>query len=383
MNILAWLFACCPGLLYLAVLLAYRLPLASKREAVRSLLSTGPTIERYQAAYNPAALALSDRTLDEKERGRRLVKRLFGQQYAASKYFLPAAVIVGWTLLLSLAFLNRLGVDVVLPADLKPLFARLSAGSLWGFVGAYVWGLYDLLRRYRAIDLNPSAVNQVWLRMIIATVLGELFGTILTGQAVYWVAFGVGALPLRTLRGFVERRLRRQLQDIPEEQEGEPPNLSLLQGMSPEVIGRLWEEDITRLEHLAFADPVKLFLATDLRWKVILDLIDQALLGLYAGDKLPDLRKVGIRGAIEAAAVADELRDEDEEVRRTANLLQARIATALDRDLVDVGSMLETLRQDSQVRFIWLLYEESFPREEPGIPRLPSSEATDNVADGP
>ena len=50
------------------------------------------------------------------------------------------------------------------------------------------------------------------------------------------------------------------------------------------MLQRLQDNGFESAEHLAGDDPIKMLLKTNVEWKVILDLIDQAILFGYVGE---------------------------------------------------------------------------------------------------
>jgi hypothetical protein len=61
---------------------------------------------------------------------------------------------------------------------------------------------------------------------------------------------------------------------------------------------------ITTVQALATADPLLLFFRTTLPIRTVVDLIDKAILYLYIGDKVKELRTHGINGMIELVGLA-------------------------------------------------------------------------------
>jgi len=75
----------------------------------------------------------------------------------------------------------------------------------------------------------------------------------------------------------------------------------MIQGLTPDIVDRLKEAGVSSAAHLANDDPIRLLRVTNIEWKNILDMIDQAYLALYVGDSISALRPLGIRGAVEMA----------------------------------------------------------------------------------
>ena len=97
------------------------------------------------------------------------------------------------------------------------------------------------------------------------------------------------------------------------------------------MIDRLNEAGISNVQQLAFTDPLRLLVRTNLDWKVILDLVDQAFLALYVGAKIVELRSLGIRGAVELSGA------------RENSDLKPLIAKVLGRSADDVNYLIDTV----------------------------------------
>jgi len=93
----------------------------------------------------------------------------------------------------------------------------------------------------------------------------------------------------------------------------------------------------------------------------ILDVADQALLVQYVGARTEGLRRLGIRGAIDLAAVYDRLRSGLDEVKEATLVLQ-RIGTVLGEDAEIARNIGYTLYHDPVGKFLWEQWFQSAPR---------------------
>jgi hypothetical protein len=177
--------------------------------------------------------------------------------------------------------------------------------------------------------------------------------------------FGSGLLPLRSLIEWLTTRTRTLLGIGADTLPGETPNLDRLQGASREVVARLFDEGITSVNHLAYGDPVRIMLVTGLERKVLLDLMDQALLYMYLGDDVAKTRFAGLRGAIEACELFEQL-NADDSVERThgEDTLEA-LAAILERDKGAVRNLLRTLSIDAQAQLLHELWSSTFEEQRP------------------
>jgi hypothetical protein len=65
------------------------------------------------------------------------------------------------------------------------------------------------------------------------------------------------------------------------------------------IADRLQDADITTVCQLAYCDPVQICMRTSLSFAFVSDIAAQALAWIYIGNKLADLRPLGLRGAVE------------------------------------------------------------------------------------
>jgi hypothetical protein len=176
------------------------------------------------------------------------------------------------------------------------------------FLGAYLWGLQEIIRRYFANDLVPGVYYTLGVRMIFAAIVALLvyhiiggfddgvLGTNLPenvgGTILPLVAFVIGIFPQRALQYFTDRiSMFTRTKDAAA---NEVP-LELVQGISVNNRMRLREEGIESCFDLAHADFVRMLFTTPFPAKQLIDWIMQAKLCVFFPDKLDDLRQYGIR----------------------------------------------------------------------------------------
>jgi hypothetical protein len=164
----------------------------------------------------------------------------------------------------------------------------------------------------------------------------------------------MGFLPIREVLESLRDVARRafgsdRAHPIPEE-----ASWSLIQGATPDIVERLDEADVTSIAALASQNPMALMKRTNIQWRALLDLMDQAILVTYVSDKIAPLRTIGIRGAIEAGIL----------YLRTANPADTLAAATLQKvaDILDEGrlasaqNLVRNLAEDAQVRLLWELW---------------------------
>jgi len=345
-----WMLAFLAGMPYPLLMLSYRRTLNYKHQTLRSFMNNNSLFSAYVRRFGKRD-GSPNAAVDE----------LFGLTYHWTTYAL--AVVFNMLVIAAAVCICavRGGIPMGVPAPLRTLIESAPPTLLLGLSGAYVLGLYDTLRRYRVGDIYPSYLHFNWLHMFVAAFLAPLLSKAFTPAIAYPVAFGIGVFPLKdsfdTVRKYASKRL--ELTESTPAAEGSA--LSKIQGMTQEVIDRLEEEGVTSTVHLAYSDPIKLLLRTNISWVIILDLMDQAVLFNYLGDQMSQLRSIGIRGAIEVAAIGQRLYEGDAEDQRCANLAIDLIATRLSSSKEAALVLVRTLYEDGQVDLLWELYTDETP----------------------
>lgn len=177
----------------------------------------------------------------------------------------------------------------------------------YGFLGAYVFCVQLIYRRYTTLDLKPSiymqctatllaglAFNYVAFEAISALTgeKGELTG--LSAGLAAIVAFSLGYFPGFAIRWF-NRVAYQTVGSSSREADALP--LSLIDGLSDFHEVRLRDEGIDNIQNLASAHVEALIVNTPFNTLQIVDWIDQAILRLYVTqDHVAALRRGGVRG---------------------------------------------------------------------------------------
>lgn len=236
----------------------------------------------------------------------------------------------------------------------------LPATVAAGMLGAYLWVLYDLIDRYARIDLNPRSLYGAFLRLALGGALGYLIGGTLKPPVDVLVSFAIAALPVDTLRKYLRQTAQDKIGIKPHERPTEQPNLHLVQGMTPETIERLEEEGIRSIQDLASSNPIKLFVRTNLEMTNIIELVDQALLISYVGDRIGVLRPLGFRGAIEFSDVATVATSQDpKEQARGEGLVQLAV-DALGLTADGVRNLAENVNDDPRTALLLALWDDTY-----------------------
>jgi hypothetical protein len=349
---LLWLLAAAPAAPIAAILVTYRRVVTEKIKEVELRLKIFE--DSYARAYGGANV------LD-----------VLHRMYHWRAYAGPAAVFMAATALAGAIALLHAGASLGLDSEVEALARRVPDLALIAAGGAYLWGLADLVRRHRGADLSPHAVNLAWLKMLIAAAIGPLLGSAMQAPLSYWTAFIVGAVPVASIWDIIRDRANIQIKNEPAEE----PSLHLIEGCTRDVIERLADEGITSVQQLAFSNPVKLLFRTNLEWNVILDLVDQSLLVNYLGNAAAKLRPMGIRGAIELAALYERRRPDVDTTKADKAIAQgmlARVGEVLAIGEVAAISIASQVHEDAVVDFIWDVYNapaDNKNRRKPVAPR--------------
>jgi hypothetical protein len=172
--------------------------------------------------------------------------------------------------------------------DPQPSFGSTSAPTTWtalsfAFIGAYVFFLQMLLRRYFQTDLRAGAYVSGYVRVVAAMLIVVVVHAAMPGQTpgnvVIAVAFVIGWFPnagVQWLVRIASRRLRGTVTSL------EPAYpLNRLDGLNIWYETRLLEEGIEDLENLVTAKLVDVLLHTRVPVARLVDWVDQALLLIH------------------------------------------------------------------------------------------------------
>ncbi|HTX33953.1 MAG TPA: hypothetical protein VME43_02995 [Bryobacteraceae bacterium] len=346
-----WIVTLLPGIFYLVLCVNYRPLLNGRKAEIRTIMGRGQTFQKYIQAF--ASRMDLDGTLAS----------LYGESYGARRYVFPV---------FELALLNWAAVTILLvkagfpllPPAFQQILGKIPPECLAAVGGASLWGMYDSVERFQSIDLSPASLHYLALRLLLTPVIAYPVGLPFIAGAKLLVALAIGAFPVQALLDFLKGQARSKLQLTGQPEPVEPPTLHQLQGMTASMLQRLQSEGFEGAEHVAGADPFKLLLKTNLEWKVILDIIDQAILFDYIGESMALLRPLGIRGAIEIATIQQSLQDNCE--REDAMKLVASIAGVLKQEQQGVLNLIRNAYEDVQVDLIWALWGETVIETEDG-----------------
>lgn len=230
-------------------------------------------------------------------------EEIYDRWYGRRHYLVPGlllflAVGVGAVLVIGSAFYTVAGIDF-------PIFS-LPDTAVAALAGAYMWVVNDFIARSSRQDFSPAEVWWAVLRILIAIPMAYAFASMFADVLAPFVAFALGAFPMQSLWEMLRRLLLKKtaLEASAAESQDE---IIKLQGIDKEIASRLAKLDVTNVAQIAYCDPVRLAMGSNLSFGFIADLMSQALAFLYLRDKLDVLRPMGLRGAVEIKHFVDEL----------------------------------------------------------------------------
>jgi hypothetical protein len=234
--------------------------------------------------------------------------------------------------------------------------SRLVVGM--AFLGAYLWGLQYVLRRYLLNDLRPSVYYGLSLRLILAAgtalVLYNAYaalagvdtsGSVSAGTMTLHIwpalAFLIGTFPQRGLRWLTDRLPML----APETEAVRRASLDMVEGIEIHDSLRLEEVGIDTCYDLATADFVPLMLKTPYSARQLIDWILQAKLCVYFGDTVKNLRVQGFRTVIDLA----QLTSKEIEVLAAETALTKSALERAQQAVKQEAAELERLREAGRV----------------------------------
>lgn len=185
----------------------------------------------------------------------------------------------------------------------NPLF-DLPDIAMAAIAGAYLWVVNDHISRARRLDFSPSDVQWGVLRLIIAVPMGYCFAAVAAKSVGPFVAFALGAFPLETLNSMLRRLAEKNL-GLGATAEEASDDIIKLQGVNKAIVERLLNEDVTTVTQVAYCDPVRLVMRSNLTFNFVTDCMNQALAWMYFQDDLKIIRPFGMRGAVEIKNLID------------------------------------------------------------------------------
>jgi hypothetical protein len=233
--------------------------------------------------------------------------------------------------------------------------------ALAAYAGAYMWVVNDFTSRARRLDFAPSDVHWGTLRLVISIPMGYAFSRIDKEHGLP-IAFALGAFPLEAITTILRRLTFKWLglEESPESAD----DISKLQGVNRDVLERLGKEDITTVTQLAYCDPVRLTMRSNLGFDFITDCMGQALAWMYLGKGLDDARPRSLRGAVEAYHIRAGLHSGDATARTDAEKIVADIASKLGIADASLRMVLNQIAEDPYTSFLLNVWNDPLAEDE-------------------
>jgi hypothetical protein len=168
------------------------------------------------------------------------------------------------------------------------------------FLGAYLFGIQELVRRYNTFDLLPQVYSSIFVRMVVATgivtVAALFIGEGGGGTLGLIVAFLIGMFPKRGIEW-----LQTKTKDVFDARQRESSMRALtdIVGIGSWHEARLAEIGIDDAQNLATTDLRKLLLTTQFDTQELVSWIDQSILYTKVGVKMETLRALNISSLYE------------------------------------------------------------------------------------
>jgi len=254
----------------------------------------------------------------------------------------------------------------------------LLHGVRLGAAGAYVYVLMELGRRTFRHDVTGAAAMWCWVTLILGPVLAATVAFLWLGEqsnggtngaasatataaTLWWgtgvVLFFTGFAPRRVISAIEQAAVQLLKIETPAVVQNRLIPLSQIRGIGPQIEERLGEEGISDVNSLAAAEPVRLVRNTSFDMRQILSWIDEAILIVTLPRSWGALEEEGITGAIDLAWYYDKLIDPATGLVR-ADLPNeiTKLASKAKLDTDSLVSTIQRLSQDTQVQYIWALY---------------------------
>lgn len=316
-------------------------PWATRRNKLLGYLDASSLVLYYQQFF-PAKKPNPNEV--EKE-----FRRDFARTYGRRHYGVPIFLLALLTAASAFATARTLQVwQNVAPSKYALPWIVLSA-----LAGGFVWVISDLISRLRRRDFTVSDVYNWVFRILIAAPFGWAFAQLVKDNVGVPLAFLLGAFPTGTLFT-IARRLAATRLGISDDPTTGALELEKLQSVTKTNAERFYDEGISTIVQLAYADPVDLTIRTNFDFNYVVDCISQALLWIYFGEKTSALQAYSLRGAQEVCYYLPLLRDPTTQGQASATLTAVAASLNLSPDVT--RTTLEQVGADPYSKFLYSVW---------------------------
>lgn len=312
-------------------------PWVTRRDKLLGYLDAASLVLYYKQFY-PAQTTDEAKVVGE-------FRKTFHRNYGRRHYIAPILLLALLAALSAFAAARTLQVwQKVAPSRYALPWIVLSA-----LAGGFVWVISDLITRLRRRDFTVSDIYNWVFRILLAASLGWAFAQFVKEDIGVPLAFLLGAFPTTTLFT-VARRLAATRLGISDDPATGMLELEKLQSVAKTNAERFYDEGISTIVQLAYADPIDLTIRTNFDFNYVIDCTSQALLWIYFGDKTDMLHLYSLRGAQEVSAFLASLANTTTALDATKTLTAVATSLTLSPDVT-----LTTLKQvgeDPYTKFI-------------------------------
>jgi hypothetical protein len=213
----------------------------------------------------------------------------------------------------------------------SPVRAAMKTPEPLAIAGAYLWVTSDFISRARRLDFAPSDINWGTLRLVIAVPMGYAFAGLVVDVVPVLpsvIAFALGAFPLSAIQDMLRQSVyQRVTKTVAVDERSDA--LTRLQGVDDDIAIRLANEGITTIPQIAYCDPIRLVMRSNLTFNFVIDCMNQSLCWVYFEDQLKHLRPLGLRGAVEISFLMGALDSTDADVKAKAESVLADVTNAI------------------------------------------------------
>ncbi len=273
---------------------------------------------------------------------------------------------LGWILAL---IPSGMTAPISQPSDLFKFFVPQPNAIVFGFLGAYYFGVNTILRRYTRGDLRPKAYSTITVRIFVVIILAWILQLYFADgtPTLLLTCFFIGVFPERGLfviKSFagVKPAWDKLFPGLEEKHQ-----VTHLDGIDLYDSARLFDEGVTNIESLAHHNLIDLLIQTRIPASRLVDWVDQAILYLHLAE--PDkpgtpsafavLKQHGIRTATDLLKARDEAKKRGGD--EVSKLLEKFGGGAAGGSPIRFQVILDALEDDEWLNYI-LKWRESGER---------------------
>ncbi len=223
--------------------------------------------------------------------------KAFNNQFGGGNRIFNYALPFLLTLMSSVLFALIVYAALAAPTTDAPYFKNGILPLAIGGALLYISPLY--ISRYSSLALTPHELLGLLVRTWIAVLVGVLAGSMAPDVIKAATAFASGLVPVGALE-WLRDRIGQGDKAETDETRRIKKLLEVVQ-LDEDLVDQLRNIGIRSVLELAYENPLRIFVETDLNLVVAIDLVDQANLWLYVPDDQvrADLNRYGIRTAID------------------------------------------------------------------------------------